>query len=150
MALKTLGCNDNNLAVLHFSYEFGAYDVERTRLGGEDVGRAEAADDQRTDADGITRADQHVVGQTDEGVGTFQLAQGLNEPLDDPPFLRAGNKVKDDFRVGGRLENCARLDKLAAERQGVGEIAVMGDGEASGFKIGEQRLDVAEDRFAGG
>ena len=40
--------------------------------------------------------------------------------------------------------------ELAAQRQRVGEVAVVGDGEAAGVEIGEQRLHVAQDGVAGG
>src|SRR5438477_4027542 len=36
------------------------------------------------------------------------------------------------------------------QRMGVGEIPVMGDGEAAKFEIGEQRLDIAQGSLAGG
>ena len=41
-------------------------------------------------------------------------------------------------------------DDLAAQRQAVGEIAVMGNGDAADFKFGKQRLHVAQRHFAGG
>ena len=50
--------------------------------------------------------------------------------------------MQDDFGIGGRLADGARGDELAPERQRVGEIAVMSDGEAAGIDVGEQRLYV--------
>ena len=41
-------------------------------------------------------------------------------------------------------------DKLAAQRQAVGQVAVVADGEAAALELGEQRLDVAQDGLAGG
>jgi hypothetical protein len=58
--------------------------------------------------------------------------------------------VDDDLRVGGRLADRAVADEVAAERQAVGEVAVVGDGEAAAVELGEERLDVAQDRLAGG
>ena len=40
--------------------------------------------------------------------------------------------------------------QLAAQRQAVGEVAVMADREAAGVEFGEQRLHVAQDGRAGG
>ena len=75
--------DDDDLAVLDLAQELGADDVERAGLGGEHVGGAEPAQDQRADADGVAGADQHVVGQADEGIGAFDLADRLDEALDD-------------------------------------------------------------------
>ncbi len=41
-------------------------------------------------------------------------------------------------------------DEVAPERQGVGQVAVVGQREAAGVEIGEQRLHVAQDGVAGG
>ena len=62
---------------------------------------------------------------------------------------RARQEVQDDLGVGGRLEDGARRDQLAPERQRIGEIAVVGDGEAAGIDVGEERLHVLERRLAG-
>ena len=40
--------------------------------------------------------------------------------------------------------------RCAAQRQAVGEVAVVADGEAAAIEFGEQRLHVAQDGFAGG
>ena len=90
-----------------------------------------------------------LVRQT-QRVGALDLPQRLDEPLDDAPALRARDQVQDDLGVGGRLADGARGDELAPQRQRVGEVAVVGDGEAAGVEIGEQRLHVAQDGVAGG
>jgi hypothetical protein len=40
--------------------------------------------------------------------------------------------------------------RFAAQRQAVGEVAVMGDCKTAGIEFGEERLDVAQDGFARG
>ena len=57
--------DDDDLAVFDLAQELGADHVERAGLGGEHIGGAEPANDERADADGIARADQHsLVRQT--------------------------------------------------------------------------------------
>ena len=63
---------------------------------------------------------------------------------------RARDQMQDHLGVGGRLHHRAFAHQLAAQRQAVGEIAVVADGEAAGVQFGEQRLHVAQDGFAGG
>ncbi len=64
--------------------------------------------------------------------------------------LRARHQVQDHLGVAGRLHHGAFVHQLPAQRDAVGEIAVMADGEAAALQLREQRLHVAQDRFAGG
>ena len=64
--------------------------------------------------------------------------------------LRLRDQMQDHLGVGGRLHHGAVADEFAAQRQAVGEVAVVGDGEAAGVEFGEQRLHVAQDGAAGG
>src|SRR6201746_644223 len=52
--------------------------------------------------------------------------------------------------VRGRLHHGAVKHQLAAQRQSVGEVAVVADRETAGIELGEQRLHVAQDGGAGG
>jgi len=58
--------------------------------------------------------------------------------------------MQDHLGVGSRLHHGAFVHQLLAQRDAVGEVAVVADGEAAALKLGEQRLHVAQDRFAGG
>ena len=58
--------------------------------------------------------------------------------------------MQDHLGVGGRLHHGAFAHQLAAQRQAVGQVAVVADGEAAGVELGEQRLHVAQDGLAGG
>ena len=64
--------------------------------------------------------------------------------------LRARDQMQDHLGVGGRLHHRAFAHQLAAQRQAVGQVAVVADGEAAAVELGEQRLHVAQDGFAGG
>ena len=110
----------------------------------EDRAPVELAQHQGTDAERIASADQLVVGQRDEGVSAFDLGQRLDEAIDDSAPARPRRKQQHNLGVGGRLADGARADKLAPQGQAVGQVAVVGDGEAAGLKFGEQRLDVAQ------
>ena len=98
---------------------------------------------------GSRGADQLLVGQRDERIGALDLGQGLDETVDDLGPARARGEQQHDFRIAGRLADRAAANELAAQRQPVGQIAVMGDREAAGLEFGEQRLDVAQYRLAG-
>jgi hypothetical protein len=59
-------------------------------------------------------------------------------------LFRAGDEVQHHLGVRGRLADRAGGDDLPAQRQAVGEVAVMGNGDAAGFQLGEQRLHIAQ------
>ena len=150
MRLRAVFVEDHDLAVLDVAHILRADDVERAGFRGEDRAAVELADHQRADAERIARADQLLVGQADEGIGAFELAQALDEAVDETVAARARDQMQDHLGVGGRLHHGAFVHQLAAQRDAVGQIAVVADGEAAAFEFGEQRLHVAQDGFAGG
>ncbi len=48
--------------------------------------------------------------------------------------------MQHHFRIRGGLTDGARRDDLATQRQAIGEIAVMGNGDAAFFQFGKQWL----------
>ena len=92
-----------------------ADDVERAGFRGQDRAAVEVADHQRTDAERIARADELLVGEADEGVGAFELAQALDEAVDEAVALGARHQMQDHFGVGGRLHDGAVAHQLAAQ-----------------------------------
>ena len=150
MRLRAVLVEHHDLAVLDVAHVVRADDVERAGLRGEDRAAVELAEHQRADAERIARADQLLVGQADEAIGAFELAQALDEAVDEAVAARARDQMQDHLGVGGRLHDRAFAHQLAAQREAVGEVAVVADGEAAAFEFGEQRLHVAQDGFAGG
>ncbi len=144
VAFQPLTGDHHDLAVLHLTHEFGADDVQRARLRGEHPGLAELAEDERPDSERIARADQLLVGEPDQGIGAFDLEQGFDQLLDEALLLAAGDEMQDHLGVGGRLADGAFFDQGVAQRQRVGEIAVMAQREAARIEIDEQRLHVAQ------
>ena len=47
-------------------------------------------------------------------------------------LVRPGDQMQDDFGVGGGLHHRAFAHQLAAQRQAVGQIAVVADGKTAG------------------
>ena len=49
--------------------------------------------------------------EADQGIGAFDLEQGLDEFLDEALFLAAGDEMQDHLGIGGRLADGAFLDR---------------------------------------
>ena len=150
MRLRAVLVEHHHFAVLDVAHVLRADHIERAGLRRENRAAVELADHQRADAERVARADQLFVGEADKGIGAFELAQALDETVDEAVAARARHQMQDHLGVGGRLHHGAFVHQLLAQRDAVGEIAVVADGEAAAFKFGEQRLHVAQDGFAGG
>jgi hypothetical protein len=142
--------NHHDFAVLDLADELRADDVEGTGFRTKNVGAVELTQYERADAERVAGADQFLVGQRHEGVGAFEAAQRIDVAINNAALFRARDEMQDHFRVGRRLANGTLADEFAAQRQAVGDIAIVGDSEAARRKFGKQRLDIAQDGLAGG
>ena len=150
VALDAAGGDGDDLAVLDLAHEFRADDVECAGFRCQHVSASELAEHQWADADRVARTDQHVVGQAHQRIGALDLHQRIDEPLDDTAALGARDEMQDHLGIGRRLADRAGRNELPPQRQRVREVAVVGDGEAAGVEVGEQRLHVAQNGVAGG
>jgi hypothetical protein len=73
----------------------------------------------------------------------------VDEFRHDPGFLAHGDQMQDRFGIRGRGKDRAALLQFALHGQRVGDVAVVGDGEAAAGELGKQRLDVAQSFAAG-
>ncbi len=149
-ALHPVGVDHHDLAVLDVADEPGADDVERAGLRAEDRTAVEFAEHERADPERIAGADQLLVRQRHQRIGALDLGQRLDETVEDPGPTRARRKQQDHLGVGGRLADRAAANEFPPQRQAVGQIAVVGDGQPARLEFGEQRLNVAQRRLAGG
>jgi hypothetical protein len=122
--------------------------VNTTTSPGSTSRTVEHAEHQRAHAPRIAHADQLLGGQRHQRISAFDLLQGVDQLFDHRAFVAAGRQMDDDLGIGGRLEDGAFLHQLGAQRIGVGEIAVMGDGDAAARQVREQGLNVAHRRAA--
>ena len=103
----------------------------------------------RADAERIARADQLLVGHRHQCIGAFDGAQRIDETVDEAVAPGLRDQMQDHLGVGGRLHHGAVPHQLAAQREAVGEVAVVTDSETAGIELGEQRLHIAQDGGAG-
>ena len=135
--------DDDQLARLDVAHEFSADDVEGHRLRRQDHGAVELAQHQRAHAEGVAHADHRVPGQRHQRIGAAHPAQRLDHALHHAPAPADGDQVDDHLGIGGGLEYAAMGDEIGAQRERVGEVAVVRDAEPAEGEVGEERLDVA-------
>ncbi len=141
---------DDHFAILDVADILGPDHVERAGLRAEDRLAVEFAHHQRADPHRVARRDQLGAGDGEHGIAAFHLPNGVDEAVGGRAVARAGDEVQHHLGVRGRLADRAGGDDLAAQRQPIGEIAVVGNGDAAGFEFGEQRLHIAQRHFARG
>ena len=149
MRLGAVLVEDNDLAVFNVAHILRAYDVERAGFRRENRAPVELADHEGPNSQGIACSHQFLVGQTHEGIGTFQLAKAFDEAIDKAVASGARDKMQDHFGICGGLHHGAIVHQVAAQLDAIGEIAVVADSETAGIELGEKRLHIADDRFAG-
>ena len=129
--------------------KLGADDVEGAGLRGEDRRAFEVAEHQRPDAERVAHADHLLRRQADQRERALEPRQRVDQLLDEQPRAAGRDEMEDRLGVGGRGEDRAAALQFALHGQGVGDVAVVGDGEAAGGQFGEERLDVAQAAAAG-
>jgi hypothetical protein len=149
VAFDAIVINHHDFAILDFTNELRADDVQRAGLGTQDVRITELAQDQWADAERIAGADQLLVGECHEGVGAFEAAERIDVALDQFSAWRARDEVQHDLGVGCRLADGALRDQLFPQGQAIREIAVMRDSKAACCEFRKERLHIAQDGFPG-
>ena len=142
--LDALPVDHHHLARLDVAHIFGADDVEGAGFGGEDQRAVQLAHHQRAHAIGIAHADQLLGGERHQRIGALHLAQRVDQLVDDARLvLRAVRwTMVSVSEVDWKIAPCRPAS--LAQGMGIGEIAVMGDGDAAAGQIGEDGLDVAQ------
>ena len=129
---------------------FRADDVERAGFRRKNRTAVEFAENERTDAPRITRSDQFLVSQRHQRIGALESPERFDIALDETAAPGLRDQMQDRLGVGGRLHQGAVAYQFATQRQSVGEVAVVGNGEAAGIEFGEQRLHIPQDGAPGG
>ncbi len=142
--------DDDDFARLHVADELGLNLVEGHRFAGQHPRVVHAADAQRAEPERVARADQFLLRHDDQRIRAFDAAHRLHERVFHAADRRLREHHDDDFAVHGRLEDESAAFEFVAEHGGVGQVAVVGDGDLAAHAIHRERLGVAEVRRAGG
>jgi hypothetical protein len=145
--MNAIFVEDDDFAVLDVADILRTDDVECAGFRSQDRISVEPAVHEGANAVRIAGADEFLVGEAHEGIGTLELTQAFDKAINESIAPGARHQMQYDFRIGRRLHDGAFAHKLAAKREPVGQVAVMANGESTAFKLGEQGLDVAKDCF---
>jgi len=129
---------------------FRADEIEGAGFRGDHPGALEAAESERAEAAGVADGVELVAGEQHEGVGAFDLVEGIGESAGKISCGGARGEMDDDFRVAGGLENRAFVFHPAAQFVGIGEVAVVGQGQFAAVAVRDDGLGIVERSIAGG
>src|SRR5438552_1351286 len=144
------GGDGEDLAGRDLADRLGFQEVERARLGGDDPGVVEPAEREGPEAVRVADRVEGVGREQHERVGAGDPPERVGELVLERPRRRAGEQVQDDLGVGRGLEDGAVALHLAAERLGVGQVAVVRDRDGSARRGSRDRLRVLQVRAARG
>ncbi len=147
---QTLFVDDDDFARFDITDELGLNLVKRDRFAGQHIRAIQAADGKRAKTERVADANQFLLGHDDERVGALKTAESLHQRVFDAAERRLREHHDDDFAVHGGLKNQPATFEVVAELGGVGQIAVVGDGDLPAHAIHRERLRVADVRRAGG
>ena len=144
-ATQTVVVDGDHLAGFQVPDELGPHRPERTRLAAHHVSIAQTSQRQRPEAVFIAGRVDAVFGHDEEGESSLQTVQRLYDGEDARIVLREGalfDEVRQDFAVGGRVEQAAHVFQFSTQLVGVDDVAVVGQGEIARMVPEEEGLDV--------
>ncbi len=141
VACEAVGVGDDELSRRDLANEFGADEVERARLGGEDEVFLDSADHERPEAVRVAEADQPSLGQGDDRVGPLEPAHRVRHGLVERRLV-VRDQRRDQLAVGRRPERDAGLAQLVAQLPDVDQVAVVPEGDGARAPVLDERLRV--------
>ena len=143
-----LGQRDH-LSGAHLAQQLGADDVEGAALGGDDEALAEPPERERPHPVRVAEGDDRVLGHHHGRVGALEPRHHVGDRVLDEAALVGGEQRRDDLRVGGAAEGDAALLQRVPVLDGVGQVAVVGEGQLAAV-VAPDRLRVLPGAAAGG
>jgi hypothetical protein len=98
----------------------------------------------------VTQADQLVLGHDDQRVGALDAMEAAHEVVALAVQGRLGQQMQNDLAIDGGREDRALGLQFLAKLGGVGQVAVVCDGNLAAGAIDGERLGIAQVRRAGG
>ena len=141
------GAHDHHFAGLDIVQVNGVDQIEGARFRREHVALAAAgnfhfAHGERAETMRAARDDDAVLREKDQRKGAFELQQRVAERAGEGSFGRVRHQVEDDFGVAGGLEDGAAAFEIGTQLIGVGDVAVMSDGDFALVALDGERLGV--------
>ena len=149
-AAGTVGPDGHDLARLQLAHELGAHDVERRRLRRQHPAAVEAPEAQGTEAVRVAGPDDLAVVQQHQRVRTLERGQHGGEGIDQ---VRPGRRhvlgQQLGHQVGVAGGGAGQHAGGVGQGLGVGEVAVVAEGELVVADVAVDGLGVAPVRRAG-
>ena len=146
VGMMALPVHDHHLSWLDLAVGHRTERVESAGFGGYEDRRAFEADVERAESRGVTRRHERIFVHHDQTVGAFQPRERIGKEIFSPRRFRSGDKMENEFRIRGSLENGALFGQAGAQEAAIGNVAVVTQGDASFVAGCDQRLSVGNAR----
>ena len=129
----------DDLAGLYLADEGCADDIQRDGFGGDDGGAVrEFAQREGAPPPGVAGALDLVLREEDHREGALESAQRCGDRVG-VVFECGCDELEDGLGVGSGVEGVPGVFEFGAEVGGVGDIAVVGEGELPRLNVGDER-----------
>ena len=154
LASDAFGADNHHFPRFHIVQIDGADEVKGAGLRGEHgaftaTGNFHFTHGQRAEAVRIARHDDAVLGQKYQGKRAFQLQQRIAQGTRQRALRGMRHQVQHHFRIAIRLKDRAAPFQIFAQFGGVGDVAIVGDGDLALVARHRKRLRVQQHRIAG-
>ncbi len=144
----------HHFAGLDLADVLGIEEIEGAGFGSDEpgveaAGSREFAKDEWAETAGIADSVEFILREDKKRVSAFDLIEGITDGAGKIAGLRAGDEMDDNFGVAVGLEDRAAMFELAAPLGGVGEVAVVTEGDFALVAIDHDGLGVEESFVAG-
>jgi hypothetical protein len=141
--------DDDDLPALEIAHFFGPQEVERAGLARHHGGAVDPPEGQRAKPHRVPDRDEAPRHEENEGKRPSDLADRVDDRIDDVGHARARDQVEQHLGIGRRLKDGAFGLELGADRRGVDEVAVVGHRDRSAMVAQQERLGIGRIRVAG-
>ena len=140
--LGIIAVDDEHFTGLHIAHQLCANQVKGTGFGGYTPAIFHLAQNQRTEAIGITHSNNLIIGHDQNSKSTTNLLYGLSYTLFNSRTCAQSNQGQQHLGINGGGENSALLGQIMTQLASICQIAVVAQGQIATIKINLQRLDI--------
>ena len=145
-AAEPVAADGHNLPRFHVAHKPGVNQIQGAGFARQHPRPVNPPEAQWSEPIRVAQADEFVLRHDHQRVGPFNAVQGPHQVVTLAVQSRLRQQMQNDLAIHRGLEDRAFGLQLLAELGGIGQVAVVGDGDLAARAIHGQRLGVAQVR----